>query len=130
MDNLAREYKDFIIDAFVEESLRKIKKIEKGLKVVANILDEILEDSEDEQLDETWTNKCVSSGTLKIEDIFNAIENFLPISLSLDFYLTKNEEEKYVVFEKILDYMNDIAPGGCCFGPLREDGACFGFWRE
>jgi hypothetical protein len=73
----------------------------------------------------------LSTGTLRDEDIFSAIRDFLPESLCEGWDATEEDEEKgYILNEDACDWMNSIAPPGMYFGSHPGDGADFGFWTS
>jgi len=112
------------IDVVVEYLIEEINKIQRKLRKIADLLEE--KPFNVKRLSNRYINFCVSSGTLRTEDIFEAIESFLPVSLKIDYLLA---DEKDIVFEDILDFLDSIAPENCYFG-VTEDGSCLGFWEK
>ena len=69
-----------------------------------------------------------SSGSTKLEDIVEGIEDLLPRNM-LEEFQDADENLRWFVFDDIVDYLNEIAPEGVSFGAQEGDGACFGFWN-
>lgn len=85
------------------------------------------------QLGEQYRGETISEATLKEDDVFDALREFLPDSIIEDFdaaWAAENfEMTGYILWEQAFDHMNAIAPEGCYFGSHEGDGACFGFWE-
>ena len=95
-------------------------------------------------LPNTFINLEISSGTLRTEDLVNAVGSYYtsfnkhlskdelaPIgALCLEFENTKDEEERSFIWEELFDILNSIAPEGCIFGSHEGDGAAIGFWQH
>ena len=78
----------------------------------------------------------ISHGTLILDDIVDAIEQFTKDNDILDWildqlfneYFSANEGDKIYIYEEIFDRMNDIAPNGLYFGSHIGDGSDIGYW--
>ena len=70
-----------------------------------------------------------SSGSCKLEDIVEGIEDLLPEKL-LEEFQDADEDAQPDIFEEICDYLNEVAPEGVHFGTQEGDGACYGFWKD
>jgi hypothetical protein len=79
----------------------------------------------------------ISSYTLKAEDVFSNIHDtlhdYIPIDIVRDFNKAKNhrdeDEMSYILWEKLFNWLQDIAPEGSVFGAHPgDDSNDFGFW--
>jgi len=110
--------------------------VERVLQVVRNDPGAAVDDKQiigqkgGEQLDESWANQSLSTGTMIAEDVFSAIESLLPESIVEEFWAAEedSEDRMYILNEYAWDHMNDIAPEGTYFGAHPGDGSDFGFW--
>ena len=77
----------------------------------------------------------VSSGTMREEDVWEAIIDYLiEYRSGLVTKLTMQQTASagdfaYLVWETAFDVMNNIAPKGYYFGAHPDDGCDYGFWQ-
>lgn len=99
------------------------------------------------ELDESWVNSTISSGTAKAEDLITRIINFIAdrnealateitnewvdvIKGMLNVDDEHRDYEQEVEFlSHLFDVMDAIAPKNCMFGGHEGDPACYGFWE-
>jgi hypothetical protein len=99
----------------------------------------------EEQLDSHFSGMSISEGTLKLEDIADAMNHFVNLNLEAgpmerrwgimygEFRAAekKGNEELMsdILNEDMFDFFNKIAPEGTYFGSSEGDGSDFGFWE-
>lgn len=75
-----------------------------------------------------------SSGSCKLEDIVEGIEDLLPEAMLEEFGMYDDSEDDAAarngIFEEICDYLNEVAPKSVSFGAHPDDPACWGFWKD
>lgn len=98
------------------------------------------------ELDDSWANSTISSGTGKTDDLITTILNFiadqnegLATEITNEWIdvlrgmLSDEEERDYeqeVEFlSHLFDVMDAIAPKNCIFGGHEGDPVCYGFWE-
>jgi hypothetical protein len=93
------------------------------------------------QLPDRFRNAETSHASLLPEDIFyGAFKTFSELVAPKD--ICAKLEEIYddwnqhyeddvadFIFHDFFDFMNEVAPEGCYFGPLEGDDSWFGFWE-
>ena len=99
------------------------------------------------ELDNSWVNSTISSGTSKSEDLIHTFLNFLADHsetlaneiteewldvikgiLSVD-DVERDYEQELEFLSHLFDVMDAISPEGCMFGSHESDGALYGFWK-
>jgi len=127
--------KDILFDIYGLKFANKEKKsmIKKSNSSMLDLQDELKREVE------TTGGFSVSEGTLKEDDIFNAIRGYLNFTsegqgIIEDFEKAQEENDKetmsYLLNESAFNYMNEIAPEGYYFGSHPGDGADIGFWEN
>ncbi len=98
---------------------------------------------ETKTLPEDFVNFLVSEGTLRSEDIADAIQTFVnnnkdvfefdgKIQDLIDEFMECDETDEACneIFTELWDEMDNVAPEGCVFGGHIGDSALIGFWYE
>lgn len=92
-------------------------------------------------MDKKFSDYEISSGTLKPQDIVEAVHDFavfekLPEIVSLceewlgAFSADENSPELGFIMDDIFVEMNEVAEDDYYFGTHEGDGALFGFWKS